>query len=191
MSPEEILSNVRFYRDFPQPGVNFIDVLPLMQSREVFGAIVADLSRLVAAPTVAAPEARGFLFAAPLLTVPGTARSLIAFRKAGKLPAADGDLLGIDIEKEYGTDRLYFRRSDVERSADEDGEIRITVFDDILATGGTCEAMAGALTSLDINRGGRKLPVRIAQFVFLGELDGLGGRERLEPLAPVHSLLKI
>lgn len=101
------------------------------------------------------PEADGFLFASPLLTVPGGVKSLLIFRKSGKLPARADDLVKIPIEKEYGDDSLYFRKSDLKAARTEDGSVEVTVFDDVLATGGTAEGMALELNRLTVETGCR------------------------------------
>ena len=82
---EEVL---KFYRDFPIPGINFVDIVPLMQDREVFGKLVSEIGKLVTAPSVAAPEARAFFFSAPLLISETGVTNIVPFRKKGKLPHA-------------------------------------------------------------------------------------------------------
>ena len=128
---------VKFYPDFPIKGVNFVDIIPLMQDKEVFRTLVDELEALCTTPNVAAPEARGFLFAAPMLYAPGKVQNVIPLRKKGKLPFAEGDLMQVQIMKEYGPDHVYFRRSDLEAGIPENGALEISFFDDILATGGT------------------------------------------------------
>lgn len=93
--------------------------------------------------------------------------------------------------KEYGADQLFFRPSDIAAGKAEDGVFRITLFDDILATGGTAEGVALAMNKVEIDLGGKKYRVKVADFVFLGEVPGLGGRERLEAIAPVKTLIPI
>ena len=104
---------LKFYPGFPIEGVNFVDILPLLQDKEMFRQLIPDLGRLVESPNIAAPEARGFLFAAPMLLACEHVKNVIPFRKKGKLPFTEGDLVCIDITKEYGKDQIYFRLSDV------------------------------------------------------------------------------
>jgi adenine phosphoribosyltransferase len=105
---EEVL---KFYKDFPIEGINFVDIVPLMQDREVFGALIGEIGRLVTAPSVAAPEARSFFFTAPLLVTGSGVSNIIPFRKKGKLPHAGDDLQDISIMKEYGADHIFFRNA--------------------------------------------------------------------------------
>lgn len=182
---ETIKKQIKLYKDFPKEGIVFIDLLPLLSNAETFKVLTAEINKHISTPNVAAPEARGFLFAAPLLMVEGGISTLIAFRKTGKLPFNDGDLLQIPVVKEYGDDSLYYRISDVATAQPTNGIIEITLFDDVLATGGTAEGMANSLNSLTI----KGLPVRVKEFVFLAEIDDIGARARLEKIAPVTSLL--
>ncbi len=182
---------VKFYPDFPIKGVNFVDIIPLMQDKEVFRTLVDELEALCTTPNVAAPEARGFLFAAPMLYAPGKVQNVIPLRKKGKLPFAEGDLMQVQIMKEYGPDHVYFRRSDLEAGVPENGALEISFFDDILATGGTARGLAQGLNTQTVTIGGKDYPVRVKEFVFLCEIDDLPGRKRLEDIAPVKSLMHV
>lgn len=185
---EEVL---KFYKDFPKEGINFVDIMPLMQDKKVFGDLTAELGKLVTAPSVAAPEARAFFFTAPLLTTDCGVGNIVPFRKKGKLPHSGDDLQSLDIMKEYGPDKLYFRKSDIAAGAAEDGVIRISIIDDILATGGTAEGIARALESTKIEKDGKEYSVKVSEFIFIVELDGLNGRCHLEEIAPVHSIAHV
>ncbi len=186
---EQAKKLIKFYPDWPKAGINFIDMLPILSNADTFSAIIGELSKIITTPNIAAPEARGFLFSAPLLVTDSTVRNLITFRKNGKLPAAVDDLQKVSIVKEYGDDSLFFRISDIENAQVTDGAIEITVFDDILATGGTAEGMATHLNSLTVSKNGRKYPVKVKEFVFLAEISALKGANRLAPIAPVTSLI--
>lgn len=178
------------YSDFPTKGIVFIDLLPLLGDSETFTFLIEEILSHVTSPNVAAPEARGFLFSAPMLTVPDGVKSLMVFRKNGKLPYLDDDLVKIKITKEYGDDSLYFRKSDFESARiGEDSTIWVTVFDDVLATGGTAEGMALELNKLYVTTPAGRFPVRVKEFVFLAEITGIGARSRLEKIAPVKSVL--
>ncbi|MGN1215913.1 MAG: hypothetical protein ACI4TJ_06680, partial [Candidatus Cryptobacteroides sp.] len=157
---------LKFYQDFPEPGINFVDIIPLLQDKETFTSLTDELSRLVTAPTVVAPEARAFLFAAPLLSSGSKVDNIVPFRKKGKLPSKGEDLREIGIVKEYGTDSLYFRKSDISAGRIEDGVLKVTVLDDVLATGGTAEGIAKALEELEIEADGRNCPVKVEEFIF-------------------------
>lgn len=189
VSLEEAKQLIKFYPDWPKEGVNFVDLLPLLSDADTFGVIIEELGKHVTTPNVAAPEARGFLFAAPLLVTDCKARNLITFRKNGKLPANEGDLQKVSIVKEYGEDNLFFRKSDLANAQVTNGMIEITILDDILATGGTAVEMAKRLESFSICKDGVEYPVKVREFIFLADLSFLHGKELLEKIAPVYSLI--
>ena len=178
---------IKHYLDFPKPGIDFIDVLPFLQDKEAFQQAVNEIDHLTTASNVATVEARGFLFAAPLLSVSDHVTKIVPFRKKGKLPHAEGDLVKVEIMKEYGSDELFYRRSDF-AACEANGEfIDITLFDDLLATGGTVKGIVDSLQQQIID--GKK--IRIKEFIFLVELPVLGGRKILEGVAPVHALMSL
>ena len=178
---------IKHYLDFPKPGIDFIDVLPFLQDKESFRQVVNEIDRLTTAPNVATVEARGFLFAAPLLSVSEHVKNIVPFRKKGKLPHAEGDLVKVEIMKEYGSDELFYRRSDFAACEPNGDFIDITLIDDLLATGGTVEGIIDSLQQQTID--GKK--IRIKEFIFLVELPALGGRKILEATAPIHSLMSL
>ena len=182
---------LKFYQNFPKEGINFVDIMPFMQDKEVFTKLIGEIGRHGTAPTVAAPEARAFLFCAPLLTSDSGVTNVVPFRKKGKLPHSGDDLQSIEIMKEYGPDNLYFRKSDIAAGKAEDGIFKIAIIDDVLATGGTAEGIAKALDALKITVDGKEYGVKVTEFIFLAELDGLYGRNRLEKIAPVYSIAHI
>ena len=186
---EEAKKLIKFYPDWPKEGVNFVDLLPLLSDAQIFSVIVEELGKHVTTPNIAAPEARGFLFAAPLLVTDSKTHTLITFRKNGKLPAKEGDLQKVSIVKEYGEDSLYFRKSDLENSLVTNGVVEVTILDDILATGGTSIEMAKHLEALTVTKDGVEYPVKVKEFVFLADLSFLHGKELLEEIAPVYSLI--
>lgn len=183
--------HLRFFPDFPIKGVNFVDVLPLLQDKETFRCLTHDLAALCTTPNLVAPEARGFLFATPMLYAPGQIQNIITLRKKGKLPFSQGDLEQVEIMKEYGPDHVYFRKSDLSASRPVGDVIELTFFDDILATGGTAMGVAKDLNALTVEVDGKRYPVKVKEFVFLVEIDDLPGRKRLESIAPVKSLLHV
>lgn len=108
-SQTDVMKNsLKFYKDFPKEGIVFVDIIPLLQNKKLFAQLTRALSEAVTAPNVVAPEARGFLFAAPLLIAKPEVENLVPIRKSGKLPFAEGDLQAIAIQKEYGADHLYY-----------------------------------------------------------------------------------
>lgn len=183
---------LKFYNDFPKQGIVFVDIIPFLQEKETFRRLMTEISSNLTAPNIAAPEARGFLFTAPLLLTDPRVENIIPIRKSGKLPFNEGDLREVNIEKEYGLDKLYYRISDIAAGkADEDGTFHIAVIDDVLATGGTCDGIARSLLEQTITVDGKPHRVVIDEFIFLVELDGLSGRKRLEKIAPVKTLIHL
>ena len=185
---------LKFYKDFPKEGIVFVDIIPLLQDKKIFGEVIAKLGELLTAPNVAAPEARGFLFAAPLMVAKPEVESIIPIRKRGKLPYNEGDLCDVEIEKEYGADHLYAQGGPLEHiiaAKAEGDEIHISLLDDLLATGGTAEGVAESLMAQNIIKDGKEYKVVIDEFIFIVELDFLNGKERLEKIAPVKSLIHL
>lgn len=182
---------INHYPDFPKPGIDFIDVLPFLQDKEVFTQAIAELDRHITTPNVATVEARGFLFAAPLLTTSKQVNNIIPFRKKGKLPYAENDLRSLSIEKEYGHDELFYRMSDLSAAQPEGDTIYVTLLDDLLATGGTAMGIAEKLNAEVVVKDGKSYKVKIKEFIFLVELPDLKGAAYLSSVAPVYSLMKI
>ena len=124
---------INHYPDFPKPGIDFIDIIPFLSNKEAFKQIVSDIDANVHCPNVVTVEARGFLFAAPLLAQSKLVQNIVPIRKKGKLPFAEGDLRGVDIVKEYGADKVYYRLSDIAAGKSEGDTIYLTFLDDIPA----------------------------------------------------------
>lgn len=93
--------------------------------------------------------------------------------------------------KEYGADKLFYRKSDVAAGPLTDNVLEVTILDDILATGGTAEALAQSLISTPIVKDGVTFRVAVKKFVFLVEIDDLHGADRLSKIAPVASLIHL
>ena len=160
---------IRDVPDFPKPGIVFKDIAPLLGNAGALRECVRRLAGLVAPPeAVVAIDSRGFVFGAGLALHWGV--PLVPARKFGKLP---GKTIRETYALEYGEDGL-------ELQADAPLEGRRTVIvDDLLATGGT----ARATIRLAERRG-----ARIDALLFVIELKGLAGRERLAP-HPVRALI--
>ena len=178
---------VKHYHNFPKEGIDFIDVLPFLRDKKTFAAAIREIDAMCTAPVVATVEARGFIFGAPLLTVSDHVQTIVPIRKKGKLPHAEGDIQRVCIEKEYGSDEVFYRRSDLAACAVKEDVIELTLLDDLLATGGTAQGIAEALNREVIDS--RRVVVK--EFVFLVELPALGGRKLLEPIAPVRTLMSL
>ena len=184
-----MIETLKFYKNFPKEGINFIDIIPFLQSKKAFREVVEALKKATTAPNIAAPEARAFLFTAPLLSEQDCkVENIIPMRKSGKLPFNDGDLVEVCIEKEYGFDKLYYRLSDIAAGVAEGDTFYVTLLDDVLATGGTAEGLAESLNAMRIVRDGKEYGIRVKEFVFIVEIGELGGAKRLEKIAPVRSI---
>lgn len=153
---------VRDIDDYPQQGVTFRDITPLLGDAAGFHRAISELvERFVGVDVdrVIGMEARGFIIAAPVAYEIGA--GFVPVRKAGKLPWA---VVREEYSLEYGNDKL-----EMHRDAIHPGE-RVLVIDDVLATGGTAAATCRLIEEL----GGV-----VAGLGFLIELTALGGRARL------------
>ncbi len=183
---------LKFYNDFPKKGIIFVDIIPLLQDRKVFAELMSEIGSRVTAPNIVAPEARGFLFTAPLLITKNEVENIIPVRKSGKLPYNEGDLCDVEVMKEYGADHLFYRLSDIATSRlGDDGKIHLSIIDDVLATGGTAEGIAKSILSHKVIKDGVEREVVIDEFIFLVELDDLNGAALLEKIAPVKTIVHL
>jgi adenine phosphoribosyltransferase len=170
-SLDRVRELVRDVPDFPEPGVLFRDITPVLADAEAFATIATELASLVGeADVVVGVEARGFLLGAAVALVAGT--GVVPVRKAGKLPRIAG---AHTYELEYGTATLELPADTVAPGA------RAFVVDDVLATGGTAAAACALLTDVGVD---------VIGFGTLLEITGLDGRARLAPI-PVHALLSL
>lgn len=182
---------LKFYKDFPKEGIVFVDIIPFLQDKALFAQLIDAIGDNLTAPNIAAPEARGFLFTAPLMLSKAEVENIIPIRKSGKLPYTEGDLCDVEIEKEYGSDHLFYRLSDIAAGKAEGDTIYISIIDDVLATGGTAEGIALSLESRRVIKDGKEYNVKVREFIFLVELDELQGAARLEKIAPVKTLIHL
>jgi adenine phosphoribosyltransferase len=158
--------------DFPQPGVLFRDLTPVLADDRGFAVVTDALARIVeGADLVAGIDARGFLLGGAVAHRLGV--GVLAVRKGGKLPPPVHSRI---YALEYGTATLEIPTEGIELAGR-----RIAILDDVLATGGTVAAARDLLTAAGAD-------VTAAAVVL--ELSALGGRDRLDGL-PVHSLLLI
>jgi adenine phosphoribosyltransferase len=188
MNYKEVINH---YPDFPKPGIDFIDIIPFMSNKEAFNQLIADIDANTHCPNVVTVEARGFLFAAPLLTQSKLVQNIVPIRKKGKLPYAEGDLRGVQIMKEYGPDQVYYRLSDIAAGKPEGDTFYLTFIDDILATGGTAVGISEALNKERISLDGKEYKVKVKEFIFLVEFPDLYDHALLESIAPVKSFVQI
>jgi adenine phosphoribosyltransferase len=159
----DLRSYVRDVEDFPIPGILFRDITPLLADGGAFREAVrlmCDPWRDAGVEMVAAMEARGFMFAAPMALELGV--GFVPIRKQGKLPGATRS---VTYTLEYRSDTL-----EIHEDAIRPGQ-KVLVVDDVVATGGTAKAVVELMEQL----GGDVLGVQ-----FLIELADLGGRALLE-----------
>ncbi|TWU59900.1 Adenine phosphoribosyltransferase [Rubripirellula tenax] len=167
----DLFDFIREIPDYPKPGILFRDITPMLANPDA----LAQAANAMAEPflgkkidIVAAAEARGFIFAAPIAMALGA--GFVPIRKPGKLPF---DLHSFAYELEYGTDELQIHVDGVKPGQ------RVLLVDDLLATGGTIEACCRLLEKCD---------AQIVGCSFLIHLAQLGGEDRLNPYT-CHSVL--
>lgn len=157
-----IESFIRTVPDWPKPGVMFRDVTGLLEDpRGLRMAVDLIVHRYIDqhVDVVAGIEARGFIFGTAVAYELGV--GFVPIRKAGKLP---GEVVGIDYELEYGSDRMEMHVDAIPRGAN------VLLVDDLVATGGT------ALAAMELVRG---VGGRVTEACFVIDLPDLGGAERL------------
>jgi adenine phosphoribosyltransferase len=158
---EIISSRLRDVQDFPQPGVLFKDIMPLLADAAAFGACIDEFAETTAAreaELIAGVEARGFVVAAALARAVGA--GVVPVRKAGKLPPPT---VSARYELEYGSAEIEVPVGVLEGK-------RVYVVDDVLATGGTLAA------SLELLARAGAVVMGVGVLI---ELGFLGGRARL------------
>ncbi len=169
---DRIRSTIRDVPDFPNPGILFKDITPVLACPKLLAQTIdgmIDITGITKVDKVVGIDARGFIFGA--LIAARLNAGFIPVRKKGKLP---WQTRGIDYALEYGTNSV-----EMHLDAISPGET-VLLADDLLATGGT----AGAALHLIEQAGGNVLGS-----TFFIELGFLGGREKVANSGPVHSLI--
>jgi len=164
MTADELRNLIRDVPDFPQPGILFRDITPLIADARGLAAIVDQIAEpwLGKIDQVLGIESRGFIIGAPVAYRLGV--GLTIARKPGKLPFRT---IAESYELEYGSAALQIHEDSLE------GRSRVLIVDDLLATGGT------ALAAIRL---AQKLGGQVAGCSFVIELRALGGRGRIEPI---------
>ena len=160
---KKIEDYVRSIPDFPEEGIIFRDVTSILQDADGLQLAVDSMQALVEgteADVIVGAESRGFIFGVPVAYANG--KGFVPVRKKGKLPC---ETISQDYELEYGTATI-----EMHKDAIKPGQ-RVVIIDDLIATGGTNEAMIHLIEGL----GGK-----VVKTVFLMELAGLHGRDRLQ-----------
>jgi len=162
MDEQTLKQHIRDIPDFPEPGIVFKDITPLLGNADVFRAVVLHLTDRYAdagITKVAGVEARGFIFAAPIATHLGA--GFVPIRKPGRLPH---QVESQHYELEYGTDLLEIHQDAVDSSD------VVLIVDDVIATGGTAAASISLV---------ERLGATVAGMAAVVELDFLGGRSKI------------
>lgn len=159
---KKIEEYVRTIPDFPEPGIMFRDVTSVLQDPEGLKLAIDSMIRLldgVDFDVIAGAESRGFIFGAPIAYALG--KAFVPIRKKGKLPC---ETISEKYDLEYGTAEI-----EMHKDAIRPGQ-KVVVVDDLIATGGTIEASIKMI---------EKLGGEVVKVLFLMELAGLKGRDRL------------
>ena len=157
-----VREHIRAIDDYPEPGVTFRDITPLLGNEAAFGRAIDDLVTCfhdAQVTRVVGVESRGFILAAPVAY--RLRAGFVPVRKAGKLPWA---VAREEYALEYGSDKLEIHRDAIHPNES------VLIVDDVLATGGTALATTRLVEAL----GGNVVGVAV-----MIELDGLGGRDKL------------
>ena len=163
---------VRTIPDFPEPGIMFRDVTSVLQDADGLQLAIQGVEKLLEGlefDAVVGPESRGFIFGVPVAY--NLKKSFVPVRKKGKLPC---ETIEKTYDLEYGTATI-----EMHKDAIKPGQ-KVVIVDDLIATGGTIEAIVELIEEL----GGE-----VVKIVFLMELEGLNGREKLQGY-DVESVIK-
>lgn len=159
----DLRNNIRVIEGFPKKGISFKDITTLLQNKDAFKYTVDKMAAYLKdrnIDIIVGPEARGFLFGAPIAYAINA--GFVPVRKKGKLPC---DTLKVKYYLEYGSDEL-----EMHKDAIKPGQ-RVAIIDDLLATGGTISSVV----KLVEEAGGKVVTID-----FVIELTDLKGREKLK-----------
>lgn len=154
---------VRSIQDFPEPGIIFRDVTSVLQDKDGLKLAIDQMQDLLNGldfDVIVGPESRGFIFGVPIAY--NLNKAFVPIRKKGKLPC---ETISMDYDLEYGKATI-----EMHRDAIKPGQ-KVVIIDDLIATGGTIEAITKLINTL----GGE-----VVKIIFLMELKGLNGREKLK-----------
>ncbi len=154
---------VRSIPDFPEEGIIFRDVTSVLQDKDSLKMSIDQMQALldgIDIDVIVGPESRGFIFGVPIAY--NLNKAFVPVRKKGKLP---GETIEMEYALEYGTATIEMHKDSIKPGQ------RIAIVDDLIATGGTIEAIVKLIESL----GGV-----VVKIIFLMELEGLCGRDKLK-----------
>ena len=160
---KELQDYIRSIPDFPEEGIIFRDITTVLSDADGLKLGIDRIEALVKDDefdVIVAPESRGFIFGMPIAY--NLHKAFVPVRKKGKLPC---ETVSMEYELEYGTATI-----EIHKDAIKPGQ-RVVIIDDLIATGGTIEAIIKLVESL----GGV-----VVKAAFLVELAGLNGREKLK-----------
>jgi adenine phosphoribosyltransferase len=168
---EKVAQYIRTIPDYPEKGIMFRDITTLLMQPEGFKLAIDDMIEAlkgVEFDVLAGTESRGFIFGTPIAYALGKPFALV--RKKGKLPA---ETVSMDYDLEYGSATIEMHKDSIQPGQ------KVVLIDDLIATGGTIEAAAKLV---------EKLGGEVVKMLFVMELAGLNGRERLKDY-DVYSVL--
>ena len=168
---EKLKELISTYSDFPKKGIEFKDVLGILQEPDIFKELISSMSQsniIKKADAIISIDARGFIFGSAISVM--ASKPMIVARKPGKLP---GEIFERSYNLEYGQNSLSIQKSALQKFKS------FAIVDDLLATGGT----VGCVSKL-VNDNGRD----ISGLLVVVELLELSGRSKLE--FPVESIIK-
>lgn len=170
---ETIKSKIRNIPDFPEPGIQFKDITPVLQDPEALrftAQLIIEPFKELAVDFIIGVEARGFIFG-PIMAQALNA-GFIPVRKPGKLPV---ETISASYKLEYGTDQL-----EMNKDALKPGD-RVIIHDDLIATGGSVKAASELV---------EKAKGVVVGYSFIIELTALGGRKKLHQNVVTESLIR-
>ncbi len=167
----DIEKYIKVINDYPKKGISFKDVTSLIENGEAYSYVIDELSKIakeLGATHIVSPEARGFIFGCPVASKLNI--GFIPVRKKGKLPR---ETISVKYELEYGFDELYMHKDALKKGD------KVVIIDDLVAVGGTLNAVADLCTSLG---------AEIKGCLSVITLKGLPGEKNLAKYN-LHSLL--
>lgn len=174
MTLQEVKESFRTVQDFPKKGIQFIDFTTALKKPEcikTMSNVLCDYYKDKGITKVVGIESRGFFMATAICT--RIDAGFVPLRKPGKLPA---ETISESYQKEYGTDTI-----EIHKDALTEDDV-VLLHDDILATGGTVFAAIKLI---------KKFNVKKIYLNFIGEIDFLGGREKIDKEIDVYSLFHV